>query len=236
MVTVASAADTSPPVVQINTPADGATVSGLVIISATATDDVGVARVDFFVDGVSIGSAMQPPFSVPWNSAGALAPAGHVLSARATDTSGNVGNSQDVTVTVAANADTTVPTVAITAPSNGAKIRGRFTLTAAATDDLGVARVVLLLDGVELTTLAAPPYSFEVDGNALTLGDHTLGAKAFDAAGNEGDAIAVGVLREPPEEVTGTCGCTSSSSALAAWLAAAFVVALRRPRRKFARR
>jgi MYXO-CTERM domain-containing protein len=230
-VTVTSSADTTPPTVAITAPADGATVSGLVMIAATAADDLAVARVDFFVDGTLIGSSTSAPYAVSWNSAGALAPAGHVLRARATDTSGNTADSTDVTVTVTANsADTTPPVVNVTAPSDGQAVTGRFTITARATDDVGVTRVVLLLDGVSLTSLTAAPYAVEFDASTLSLGDHVIVARAWDAAGNQAESPALRVVREPPEEVVGTCGCSSGAGALG-WALGAFVVALRRRRR-----
>jgi hypothetical protein len=229
-VTVSSSADTTPPTVAITSPADGATVSGLVMIAATAADDLAVARVDFFVDGTLIGSSTSAPYAVSWNSAGALAPAGHVLRARATDTSGNTADSTDVTVTVTANtADTTPPVVNVTAPGDGQAVTGRFTITAQATDDVGVTRVVLLLDGVSLTSLTAGPYAVEFDASTLSLGEHVIVARAWDAAGNQAESASVRVVREPPEEVVGTCGCSSGTGALA-WALGAFVVALRRRR------
>ncbi|MHA1228420.1 MAG: Ig-like domain-containing protein [Candidatus Hodarchaeales archaeon] len=44
-------ADTTAPTVSITSPADGATVSGTVTVEASASDNVGVDRVEFFVDG-----------------------------------------------------------------------------------------------------------------------------------------------------------------------------------------
>ncbi len=66
---VAQGADTIHPNVSITSPQEGATVSGLVNISANATDNVGIARVQFAVDGVNLGSPIQSaPFSMSWNS------------------------------------------------------------------------------------------------------------------------------------------------------------------------
>jgi Bacterial Ig domain len=216
VITVASAPDTTLPTVAITAPADGATVSGVVTIAANAMDDRGIARVDFLVDGVSVGSSTTAPYAVSWNTAAALAPAGHVLTARATDTSGNVGTSADVTVTVTNAADTLAPVVAITSPEDGAEVRGRFNFIAAATDDVGVARVVLSMDGAELATLTSAPYAFSIDADAIALGDHTLTARAFDAAGSEASAT-IRVVHPPRETVLGQldCGCSSGSGALA---------------------
>src|SRR5205085_3568363 len=54
--TISSATDTQPPVAQVTSPASGATVSGTVAVSASATDNVGVARLEIQADGTPIGS------------------------------------------------------------------------------------------------------------------------------------------------------------------------------------
>ena len=83
-------ADTTAPVVSFTAPAAGATVSGNVTLAASATDDVKVANVQFAVDGTALGSALTAaPWTVNWSSA-AAANGSHTLTARATDTSGNV--------------------------------------------------------------------------------------------------------------------------------------------------
>ena len=48
--------DTTAPTVSLTAPADGATVSGTVTLSATASDNVGVAGVQFLVDGTQLGA------------------------------------------------------------------------------------------------------------------------------------------------------------------------------------
>src|SRR5438046_7045082 len=50
-VTVTVANDITPPTVSITSPANGATVSGTITVTASAADNVGVAGVQFRVDG-----------------------------------------------------------------------------------------------------------------------------------------------------------------------------------------
>ena len=99
--------DTTPPVVALTAPADGAAVSGEIELAATATDNVGVARVDFIVDGTVVASDLASPYSVSWDSSSVVNGA-HTISARAEDTSGNTATSPIVNVTVA-NEDTSLP-------------------------------------------------------------------------------------------------------------------------------
>ena len=55
----------------ITAPAAGATVSGTATVSADAADNVGVAGVQFAVDGVNLGTEITaPPYTVPWMTQG----------------------------------------------------------------------------------------------------------------------------------------------------------------------
>ncbi|MFL5272405.1 MAG: S8 family serine peptidase, partial [Anaeromyxobacteraceae bacterium] len=95
---VAGPPDTTPPTATLITPAAG-TVSGTVTLTATASDDVAVAKLEFLVDGAVVASDTATPFSFAWNS-GAVANGSHELGARATDTSGNASAISSVAVTV----------------------------------------------------------------------------------------------------------------------------------------
>src|SRR5688572_7296287 len=92
-------AGTSSPIVAFTAPSAGATVSGVVTMSATASDDVGVLGVQFFVDGAAVGAEdAAPPYSASWNSA-TVANGSRNLTARARDGSGNQ-TSATIAVTV----------------------------------------------------------------------------------------------------------------------------------------
>src|SRR5205823_4610743 len=138
-VTVTVFNDLIAPTVSLAAPADAATVSGTITVSATAADNVGVA-------GVQIGSAASRegaegtagPCSVAWKAT-TDASATHTLAARARDASGNVATSAAVTVTVFN--DLIAPTVSLTAPANAATVSGTITVSATAADNIGVAGV-----------------------------------------------------------------------------------------------
>ena len=87
------ALDTSPPGASITAPAAGSVVSGSVTVSAAATDNVGVAGVQFLLDGAALGSEdTTAPYSTIWDTT--IASNGlHTLQARARDTAGNLGTS-----------------------------------------------------------------------------------------------------------------------------------------------
>ncbi len=91
--------DTTPPTTTLTAPAAGATLSGAVTLSATASDNVGVTRVDFLVDGAVVGNDTTSPYSISWNSTG-VANGAHTLGSRAYDAAGNSAQSAGVGVTV----------------------------------------------------------------------------------------------------------------------------------------
>ncbi|MBX3618742.1 MAG: PQQ-dependent sugar dehydrogenase [Rhizobacter sp.] len=107
-VSAATGPDGEAPVATLTAPADLATpLSGSVTLQASATDNVGVASVEFQVDGTALGSAdTSAPYEAAWDTA--AFPAGqHVLRARARDAAGNV--SPWATSTVQVGGNTAVP-------------------------------------------------------------------------------------------------------------------------------
>ena len=65
-----SGTDITPPTTQITTPADGATVSGSITVTATASDSVAVASVLIFIDGTQAAAGTSSPLNYSWNTAG----------------------------------------------------------------------------------------------------------------------------------------------------------------------
>ena len=81
--------DTTAPTVTVTSPASGAAVTGTIMLRAAASDNVGVAGVQFTLDGVNLGAeSTVVPYQVTWNSA-TVANGAHVLSAVARDAAGN---------------------------------------------------------------------------------------------------------------------------------------------------
>ncbi len=95
-----SQSDTTAPMVALTAPADNTTLSGSVNVTANATDNIAVAGVSFFANGVLIGSEdTTAPYSVSWNTS--TNPNGsYILTAVARDSSGNQTTSNSQTVTV----------------------------------------------------------------------------------------------------------------------------------------
>lgn len=89
----------APPTVTLTAPSNGATVKGTVTIWANASDDKGVTRVDFKVDGVTVGSDTTSSYSYAWNSTN-VTDGSHTITAVATDSAGQTTTSAARTVTV----------------------------------------------------------------------------------------------------------------------------------------
>src|SRR6266576_2562350 len=179
--------DTTRPSVGITSPANGSTVSNTITVTANASDNVGVVGVQFRVDGANVGAEdTAAPYSSSFNTT-AVSNGSHTLTAVARDAAGNRTTSGPVTVNVSNGPppDTTPPSVGITSPANGTTLSNTITVTANASDNVGVAGVQFQLDGVnggEEDTTA--PYSISFDTTATSDGSHTLTAVARDAAGN----------------------------------------------------
>ncbi|MFH1256740.1 MAG: Ig-like domain-containing protein [Candidatus Diapherotrites archaeon] len=92
--------DTTLPTVSITSPTSEQTVSGTISVTANASDNVGVAGVQFKLDGSNLGSEdTSAPYSFSWNTTTA-SNASHALTATARDASGNTATSTTVNVTV----------------------------------------------------------------------------------------------------------------------------------------
>ena len=219
------AADTLRPTVAITAPSSGATVSGpSITVSAVASDNVGVASMQFTLDGTNLGPAVTAlPYTLTWNTTTA-ANGSHVLAAKASDAAGNVGSSAPVTLTVA-NADTTPPVVTVTTPGSGATVSGAITISAYASDNIGVAGVQFRIDGANFgTEVSTPPFAVAWNTAIVPDGLHTLTAVARDSAGNRTTSAAVsitvnnGVVTAPPVITSVAVSTITTSGALIAWV------------------
>lgn len=98
--------DTTPPSVTLVDPSDGATVSGALQMSAEASDDTAVAKVEYYVDGKVVAASFEEPFAASWDTTAAASGAKSVI-AKAIDQAGNSATSLPVSVTVSNSAPIT---------------------------------------------------------------------------------------------------------------------------------
>jgi chitodextrinase len=194
--------DTTSPTAALSAPAGGSSVSGNVVVSATAADNVGVAGVQFTLDGNALGAEdTSAPYSVTWDSTTATA-GSHVLAATVRDAAGNHGNAAGVSVT-AAGSGAAAPTVSFTAPNSGSTLSGNVAVNADAASGGTVAGVQFKLDGTNLgATDTTAPYQAMWNTTGATNASHTLVATATDAAGNSTSATeTVNVANGTPSAI-----------------------------------
>ncbi|HEX2626530.1 MAG TPA: PHB depolymerase family esterase, partial [Candidatus Limnocylindrales bacterium] len=108
--------------------------------------------------------------------------------------------------------DTTAPTVSVTSPASGATVSGTIAVTANASDNVGVTRVDVLVDGTVKGSDTTAPYAVSVDTTTLSNGSHTISARAFDAANNVGSSSAVTVTVQNSGGTTSLLETFSSAS------------------------
>jgi len=147
-----------------------ATLSG-----AGSTDNVGVANYTWaFTDGsprTLYGSSATYVFATPGV---------YTVTLTVRDAAGNAA-ADTLTVTVR---DVTLPAASIDSPASEATVSGTLVIGVTASDNVGVARVELRLDGALVATDTTAPYSFSLSTGNYSDGTHTLRVTAYDAAGN----------------------------------------------------
>ncbi len=173
--------DATAPLVSITSPANGATVSGVINVTVNATDNVGVKSVTLAVDGTNISSSSSAPFTNSWNT-GTVANGSHTLTVTASDANGNKATSSvQVNVNNATVGDIISPTVNILNPTDQASLTGTVTINMNASDNVGVTSVNISINNNVVSTSSS--YSWNTANFAA--GYHTVTAWARDAAGNQ---------------------------------------------------
>jgi hypothetical protein len=155
--------DTSPPLVKLTEPQPNATVKGIIQVGATASDDTGVAKVQFKLDGQSLGAPVTaPPFAASWDTR-TVSQGQHTISAEAYDAAGNLGTTAGTLVTV----DNSGPAPGAITIDAAVNRRARSTLTSPAITTASAGEQLLAfvsLDGPD----AASAQSATVSGGGLT--------------------------------------------------------------------
>jgi hypothetical protein len=115
---------------------------------------------------------------------------------------GNNGSAQtfgwfdEVSLDATGTGDTTPPTVTITDPTSGAFVKGTYTISADAADNVAINRVEFYNDTTSLigTDNTGPtPYTMAWNTIGVSDGSHALTAKAFDTATNSTTSTAINV-------------------------------------------
>jgi large repetitive protein len=204
---VAFAVD-SGPTVTLNKPLNNALVRGSVWVYASASDEQGVARVEFYVDGTLLFADTSALHDFDWDST-TVADGVHTLTVKAYDTGDLVTTSTPVVVTV----DNTPPDAALTSPAPGTYLRGTALLEAATGENQGVTQVEFYANWSLIGTVTSPPYTLSWNTSGLGSGSYALAVRAYDSAGNSRTSTSVGVTVDNTAPTTAI-----SAPAQNAWL------------------
>ena len=112
------------------------------------------------------------------------------------------------------SSDKTPPTVSISAPSAGATVSGSTTITATASDNVGVTKVEFYEAGTLIATDTTSPYSTSWDTTSVANNTYSLTAKAYDAATNSTISTAVSVTVNNTVTGNSLCGFKTGTPAI----------------------
>lgn len=162
-------------------------------MSADASDNDGVARVEFYNGSNLLATDNTAPYAFTWNN---VVPGTYTLSAKVYDVKGYVATSALNAVQVI-NSN---PDVVLTSPAPGAQADAPATIniTATATDADGIARVEFYNGTTLLATDNTAPYTF--NWTNVMPGSYAISVKAIDVKGYStiSDTAAVTVINSNP--------------------------------------
>ncbi|MBI3853207.1 MAG: hypothetical protein HY298_23400 [Verrucomicrobia bacterium] len=168
--------ETTPPTITLTAPANGVTVSNTVNLTATASDNVGVVGVRFFVSGTQISDDTASPYAQNWDST-TVTNGSYRIYAQAYDGAGNTAWSGTNVITVS-NAPTALPSPA--AYWNFDEGTGTMAVDSVSTNTLtlrpgaswagtGKYGNGLLLDGVNGRADAPNSSGLDISGNTISV-------------------------------------------------------------------
>ena len=189
--TTSACPDTTPPTMPTGLAEVGSTPSSISLAWNASSDDVGVTGYGLYLDGVLQATTTSTSGTV----GGLVCGTSYTIGVDASDAAGNHSPRATATMTTAVcPPDSSPPSVALSAPSDGATVSGSVQVTASASDDVGVVGVQFRLDGVNLgAERSTTPYAVAWDTTTAAAGSHTLTAVARDAAGNSTTSAPVTV-------------------------------------------
>jgi chitodextrinase len=180
-------ADTAPPSTPLNLTATAQSTSQVNLSWSASTDNNTVSGYDVYRNE----SKLTTVASTGFNDTGLTAGTTYSYRVVAKDASGNLSpSSATVTVVTLASqttpADTIAPVVSVTSPADASAIGRKVNIRALATDNVGVARMEIYIDGSMKTSTTSGTASYTWDAKKASRGLHTITVKATDKASNTG--------------------------------------------------
>ncbi|GGJ18650.1 hypothetical protein GCM10008938_00940 [Deinococcus roseus] len=200
--------DTTAPTSSLSLTPSNLTAAGSINLSANATDNVGVTKVEFYRGTTLIATDTTAPYSYADAFSSSSQNGTYAFTAKAFDAAGNNRTSAAATATVniAGSGDTTPPTVSATVSPSSLTAAGTVKVTATATDNVGVTKVEFYRGTTLIGTDTTAPFeATQSYSSSSENGSYTYTAKAFDAAGNnKTSAGSVLTVNIPVQPSTGT--------------------------------
>ena len=186
--------DATPPAVNITAPQADSTVSGATVaVSANASDNTGVTKVEFFVNSTLALSDPSAPYSYAWDTT-KVQNGSQRLTVKAYDGAGNI--SSDTLLVNVQNGDTQAPAVP-TAVTATATAYNNVQLTwKASTDNTAVTGYRVTRNGTVVAQLGAVTNYKDVTTAPAT--QYSYQVAALDAVGNASAASSAATVTTPP--------------------------------------
>ncbi len=207
--------DTTAPTVVLSAPAAGYVSTRNVLVTWTASDNVGLDHIEVSLDG---GAPVTLAASATSFTLTGVSDGPHTISVRAVDLAGSsTSDSVDVTV------DATLPIASITTPTPGQILGTNSVLLVWTASDAtsGIDHLEVSVDGGSATSLAAATTSYSFTG--LSDGSHTFRVRAIDRAGNSAisDVTAMVDVTKPTASITSPAASAylTSHSVVVTWTA-----------------
>jgi len=211
--------NTTPPTVSMTSPANGATVSGTVAVSANATDSVQMSSVQFQLDGANLGAPVSgagPTYQISWNTTTATS-ASHTLTAVATDSSGLSTTSASISVTVSNVVSPPAISAVSAYPTSSSTATITWTTTTASNSQVAYGLTSSYGTLSTLETALVTSHSVTLSGLQASTTYHYQ-VQSTDSSGNlSTSADFTFTTLSPPVISAVSAGSISSSGATIAW-------------------
>ena len=199
-----AAADNTAPTVRLTAPAANASVHGTTTVTATASDNTAVTKVELYINSSLLGVDTSSPYSFSWDTT-KLPNDSQLLTAKAYDSAGNIGT--DSFKVLVLNGDQQPPSVPNGLSAKATSYNSMALSWKASTDNIGVKGYNVFRDGVPIDSIiGATSYA---DKNLSANTAYSYKVSAFDAAGNTSavsDPVSAKTLTvadsQPPSQPT----------------------------------
>ncbi len=188
--------DLTAPIVAITQPLADAQVTANVTIAADVSDNIGVTKVEFYIDGILKGTDTSVPYSITTNST-TITNGIHTVVARGYDAAGNAG--RDTLQISISNGDTTPPSTPANLSGQAIDYKTISLTWSPSTDSSGIGSYWVLRNNVTVGQASSNSYT---DQGLLPATQYAYQVIAVDTAGNSSPASGTFSIATPAQPDT----------------------------------